>query len=92
MGVLFGLSSGPVPPFDIGVLALKGSLFVTRPTLFDYTAEVGDLDHSAAELFDVVQKKVVKIEINQTYPMSEAARAHQDLEARKTTGSTILLP
>lgn len=92
MGVLFGLSSGPVPPFDVSLLGPKGSLFITRPTLFHYTADVQDLDHSAAELFEVVQKKAVKIEINQTYPLPEAARAHQDLEARKTTGSTILLP
>ncbi|MFZ0488056.1 MAG: quinone oxidoreductase [Arenicellales bacterium] len=92
MGVLFGLTSGPVEPMDISLLGPKGSLFVTRPTLFHYTASVEDLDRTAAELFEVVQKGIVKIEINQTYPLSEAAHAHQDLETRKTTGSTVLLP
>lgn len=92
MAVLFGQSSGPVAPLDLALLAGKGSLFVTRPTLFHYTALVEDLDRTAADLFDVVQKGAVKIEINQTYPLEEAARAHQDLEARKTTGSTVLLP
>lgn len=92
MAVLFGQSSGPVAPLDLALLAGKGSLFVTRPTLFHYTAAVDDLDRTAAELFEVVQKGIVKIEVNQTYPLSEAAHAHQDLEARKTTGSTVLLP
>jgi len=88
----FGSASGPVPPFDIGLLAQKGSLFLTRPTLFSYTAKRADLVRTAAELFDVVQSGKVKIEINQTYALKDAAQAHRDLESRKTTGSTILLP
>ena len=87
---LFGQASGPVPPFDLGVLAQKGSLFVTRPTLFTYTAKRADLEASANALFAVVQSGAVKIEVNQSYPLSEAAAAHRDLEARKTTGSTVL--
>ena len=86
---LFGQASGPVPPFDLGVLAQKGSLFVTRPTLFTYTAKRADLEASANALFAVVQSGAVKIEVNQTYPLCEAATAHRDLEARKTTGSTV---
>jgi NADPH2:quinone reductase len=74
------------------VLLQKGSLFLTRPTLMTYTAKRSDLEASAAELFDVVLSGAVKIEVNQTYPLAEAARAHIDLEARKTTGSTVLLP
>jgi NADPH2:quinone reductase len=89
--VLFGQSSGPVPPFDLGQLAPKGSLYITRPTLATYTASRADLLASAAELFDVVKQGVVKIEVRQTYPLAEAAQAHRDLEARKTTGSTVLL-
>lgn len=92
MIVLFGQSSGPVEPMDLGLLAAKGSLFVTRPTLFHYTAAVEDLDSTAAELMDVIDKGSVRIEVNQTYPLKEVARAHEDLEARKTTGSTVLLP
>ena len=90
--VLFGQSSGPVPPFDIAGLAARGSLFLTRPTLMTYNAKRQDLEASAAALFEVVADGQVKIEINQTYPLAEAARAHADLEGRKTTGSTILLP
>ena len=89
---LFGQSSGPVPPVDLGVLAQKGSLYVTRPTLMTYVAKRADLEWAARELFEVVGSGKVKIEINQTYPLAEAARAHRDLEARKTTGSTLLLP
>lgn len=92
MLVLFGQASGPVAPFDAGLLAAKGSLFLTRPTLMTYTARRADLLASVAELFAVVQSGVVKIEVKQTYPLREAARAHRDLEARKTTGSTILIP
>lgn len=91
MMVSFGQSSGSVPPFDTGLLAAKGSLFLTRPSLMAYTAERADLVASAAELFDVVKSGAVKIEVNQTYPLSEAAQAHRDLEARKTTGSTVFL-
>jgi NADPH2:quinone reductase len=90
--VLFGAASGPVPPIDPMVLLQKGSLFLTRPTLMTYTAKRSDLEASAAELFDVVGSGAVKIEVNQTYPLAEAAQAHTDLEARKTTGSTVLLP
>jgi NADPH2:quinone reductase len=90
--VLFGGASGPVPPLDPMALSQKGSLFLTRPTLMTYTAKRSDLEASAAELFDVVGSGAVKIEVNQTYPLAEAARAHADLEARKTTGSTVLLP
>jgi len=92
MMVAFGQSSGSVPSFDLGVLTAKGSLFLTRPTLMMYTAKREDLLAHARDLFEVVESGVVKIEIKQTYPLSEAARAHSDLEARKTTGSTILIP
>jgi len=90
MMVLFGQASGPVPPFELGTLAAKGSLFITRPTLFSYTAKREDLVSTADELFDVVGKGVVKIAVNQTYALADAAQAHRDLEARKTTGSTLL--
>lgn len=94
MGMMasFGQSSGMVPAFDPGLLSAKGSLFLTRPTLMTYTAERDALLAHARDLFEVVQSGAAKIEVRQTYPLSEAARAHQDLEARKTTGSTILLP
>jgi len=94
MGILasFGQSSGPVDSFNPGLLAAKGSLFLTRPSLMTYTAKHEDLLESAAELFGVVQSGAVRIEVNQTYPLAQAAQAHSDLEARKTTGSTILLP
>jgi len=88
----FGNASGPVPPFELGRLAAMGSLYITRPTLMTYTAKRADLVAIAKELFDVVISGAVKIEINQTYPLAETAQAHRDLEARKTTGSTILLP
>ena len=87
----FGQASGPVAPFDPALLAAKGSLFLTRPTLMTYTADRADLLASATDLFAVVQSGDVSIEVNQTYPLSEAAQAHRDLEARKTTGSTVLL-
>ena len=89
MLALFGQSSGLVPPLDLGLLSSKGSLFVTRPTLATYTARRADLLAGAAELFEVVEQGIVKITINQRYPLREAERAHRDLEARKTTGSTI---
>jgi NADPH2:quinone reductase len=92
MLVSFGNSSGPVAPFEPGILAAKGSLFLTRPTLMTYTAKREDLVAAAEELFAVVGSGAVKIEVNQTYPLAEAAQAHRDLEARKTTGSTVLLP
>jgi NADPH2:quinone reductase len=86
----FGQSSGSVGPVDIGILAGKGSLFLTRPTLNTYTASREDLLTAARELFEVVEKGHVKIAVNQTYPLREAARAHRDLQDRKTTGQTVL--
>jgi NADPH2:quinone reductase len=92
MMVSFGQSSGVVPLFDLGILSAKGSLFLTRPSLMNYTEKRNDLLAHARDLFKVVSSGAVKIEINQTYPLAEAARAHRDVEARKTTGSTILIP
>jgi NADPH2:quinone reductase len=92
MMVSFGQASGLVPPFDPGLLSAKGSLFLTRPSLMTYTAERDALLEHAQDLFEVVENGAVKIDVRQTYPLAEAARAHQDLEARKTTGSTVLLP
>lgn len=90
LAVLFGQSSGPVEPFNLGLLATKGSLYVTRPTLGTYAAERTRLLTMARELFEVVQSGAVRISIHQTYPLRDAARAHTDLEARRTTGSTVL--
>ena len=90
--VLFGAASGPVAAFDTGLLAKMGSLFLTRPTLFTYTAKRADLVAMADELFEVVGSGKVKIEVNQRYALKDAEQAHRDLEARRTTGSTILLP
>ncbi len=92
MMVSFGQASGKVPPLDLAVLAAKGSLFLTRPTILTYTARRDDLLASAAQLFEMVRGGFVTVDIAQTYPLAEAARAHRDLEARKTTGSTLLLP
>lgn len=92
MMVNFGNASGPAPALDLLLLSQKGSLFVTRPTLMTYTAQRDDLVAGAHELFEVVASGVVRIEVNQTYPLAQAAQAHRDLEARKTTGSTVLLP
>ena len=92
MLVSFGQSSGKIPPFDLGVLSAKGSLFVTRPTLMTYTAARSDLLAAAKELFEVIESGAVKIEINQRFPLKEAAAAHRALEGRKTTGSTLLMP
>lgn len=89
--VLFGASSGPVPTVEVAKLAPK-SLFFTRPSLINYNAKRADLAHSAKELFDVVASGAVKVGAARTYALSDAAQAHIDLEARKTTGSTILLP
>jgi NADPH2:quinone reductase len=88
----FGSASGPVPPFEIAILQAKGSLYATRPTLTTYVAKREDLLANAAELFDVVGKGIVKINVNHTYPLKDAAQAQRDLEARKTTGSIVLLP
>jgi NADPH2:quinone reductase len=90
--VSFGQSSGPIPPFDIGILARKGSLYLTRPTLFSYNVTREELEASAAALFDVVLSGAVKIMVNQRYALKDAARAHSDLEGRKTTGTTVLIP
>jgi NADPH2:quinone reductase len=92
MMVSYGNASGPVGAIDVGLLAAKGSLFLTRPSLATYTAKRSDLLASANELFAVVQSGAVKIRVNQTFKLSEAAEAHRALEARKTTGSTVLLP
>jgi len=92
MLVTYGNASGPVPPLDLLLLSQKGSLFVTRPTLMNYTAKRADLEALGAELFDMVGSGRVRIEVNQRYALKDAALAHADLEARKTTGSTILLP
>ncbi len=89
---LFGNASGKVEPFDLGVLAAKGSLYITRPTLDTHVATREDLVATANDLFDIVGRGTVKVEINQTYALKDAVQAHRDLEARKTTGSTVLLP
>ncbi len=85
-------ASGPVPPFDLGILAAKGSLYLTRPTLATYTAKRADLLATAQDLFNVVASGAVKIAVNQSFPLAEAAAAHIALESRKTTGSTVLIP
>lgn len=90
--VSFGAASGKIEGFDLGLLAAKGSLYATRPTLFTYIARREDLVASANALFDVVARGIVTINVNQTYPLAAAADAHRDLEARRTTGSTVLLP
>jgi len=90
MMVSFGQSSGPVPPFDLGLLSAKGSLFLTRPSIGTYTARRQDLVTSASDLYRMVEGGAVKVPIGQTYPLREAARAHRDLEARKTTSATVL--
>jgi NADPH2:quinone reductase len=92
MMVSYGNASGPVPPVDLILLSQKGSLFITRPTLMTYTAKRADLLELGRELFDRVASGQVRIEVNQRYALRDAAQAHRDLEARKTTGSTILLP
>jgi NADPH2:quinone reductase len=90
--VSFGNASGPVPPFDIGVLGRKGSLFLTRPTVFTYIAKREDLLRGAAELFEMVRSGRVKVEIGRSWPLAQAAEAHRALQARATTGSLLLLP
>lgn len=92
MMVTYGNASGPVPALDLLLLSQKGSLFVTRPTIVSYTAKRADLEALGTELFDVVASGKVKIEVHQRYALKDAAQAHRDLEARKTTGSTILIP
>jgi len=90
--VSFGQAAAPVPSVDIGLLAAKGSLFLTRPSLMTYTEKREDLLFHAADLFKVVENGAVKIEIRQTYALKDTAQAHRDLEARKTSGSTVLIP
>jgi len=90
--VSFGNASGAVPPVNIGVLAQKGSLFLTRPTLLTYIAARADLETAASALFGVVKSGKVKIEISARYTLADAQQAHRDLEARKTTGSVVILP
>ena len=90
--VSFGNASGPVKDFDLGLLSAKGSLYITRPTLMTYVASDQDLADTMADLFEMVGSGKIDITINQRYPLSEAVQAHRDLEGRKTTGSTILLP
>lgn len=90
--VSFGQSSGPIPPFSTSILSQKGSLYMTRPTLFTYIADRGELETAAAALFVLMSRGILQVAINQRYPLAEAARAHADLEARRTTGTTLLIP
>jgi len=92
MFVSFGQSSGPIPPFNMAILSQKGSLYATRPTLFQYIATRDELEASAGALFDVVKSGDVQIRVNQRYALADAAKAHADLEGRKTTGTTVLIP
>mgnify|MGYP001141134964 CR=1 FL=1 len=92
MLALFGQSSGAVEPFDLGLLSAKGSLFVTRPTLMNYVDKRSDLENTAEELFKVIREGVVNADIRQERPLREAAAAHSDLESRRTTGATLLIP
>jgi NADPH2:quinone reductase len=92
MFVSFGQSSGPIPPFNMALLSQKGSLFATRPTLFTYIASRQELEAAASALFEVVASGIVSVRINQRYALKDAARAHADLEGRRTTGTTILIP
>ena len=92
MWVSFGQSSGALPEINLGILSQKGSLFATRPTLFHYIATREALEETANDLFDVVASGAVKIAVNQTYKLADAVTAHQDLEGRRTTGSTVLIP
>jgi NADPH2:quinone reductase len=90
--VSFGNASGPVEAFNLGILSQKGSLYVTRPTLMTYTATREQLVAAANDVIEVVSKGIVKIEVNQRFPMKDAAEAHRALESRKTTGATVLVP
>lgn len=90
--VSFGQSSGKVEPVDIGLLSTKGSLYLTRPTLLHYTTSRAELTYTAGQVFDVVSSGAVSIHTHQTYPLADAATAHRELENRRTTGSTILIP
>jgi NADPH2:quinone reductase len=90
--VLYGAASGPVPPLDLQLLAQKGSLFATRPTLVSYAASVEELNWRASDLFKSVLDGTLALRVEHTYPLADAARAHTDLEARSTTGKLLLLP
>jgi NADPH2:quinone reductase len=90
--VSFGNASGPVTGVDLGILAAKGSLYLTRPSLVTYVADDSDLYESGREVLEMVKSGKVKIEINQRYPLADVATTHRDLEQRKTTGTTILIP
>jgi NADPH:quinone reductase len=92
MMVLYGSASGPVPPFSPTELVKRGSLFLTRPTMFDYTESREDLEAIARETFGAAKKGWIKVQINQRYKLAEAAQAHRDLEARKTTGASVIVP
>jgi NADPH2:quinone reductase len=90
--VSYGSASGPVEPFTPAELVKRGSLYLTRPTLFDYTAERADLERLARETFAALKKKWIRVDIHQRYPLADVARAHRDLESRKTTGASVLVP
>ena len=92
MLVTYGNASGPVPPFEPLALSRGGSLYLTRPTLFDYVATPEELDACAAAVFEVIQSGAVKIEIGREYPLREVRKAHEDLQAGETVGSQILIP
>ncbi|MBC8037137.1 MAG: zinc-binding dehydrogenase, partial [Rhizobiales bacterium] len=90
--VSFGNASGPVKAFDLGLLAAKGSLYVTRPTLASFTGTEAGLKETAGDLVEIVKSGKVKIPVNQRYALADAVKAHEDLEARRTTGATVLIP
>ena len=90
--VSYGSASGPVPPFAVAELVKRGSLYVTRPTLFDYTADRADLDALARETFAAVKKRWLTVRVNQRYALADAAQAHRDLEGRETTGASVIVP
>lgn len=92
MMVSFGNASGPVPPIAPMELSKRGSLFLTRPTLFHYIAKRSELERAAQELLNLASRSVIKVHVGQTYPLQEASRAHRELEARQTSGSTVLVP
>ena len=88
----FGSASGPVPPFSTAELVKRGSLYITRPTLFDYTAERADLESMARETFAALKRGWIRVQVSQRYKLADAAQAHRDLEGRKTTGASVILP
>ena len=90
--VLFGAASGKPDPVDPALLQAKGSLFLTRPSLFDYIADRETLAQSAADLFEVIESGTVTAEVNQEHSLADASQAHRDLEGRRTTGATVLVP